>query len=341
MNERRRDKRVAVDLPITVKVGKRPLSGVTLNVSFHGLSVKLDETPPLRQLVHIDLNLPPGKQFTAHAMVVHGADGLLGLEFFGRSSHPEWDEFVQTQLRAAPLTNPNAAAVTTNPRVSVPPPLPPPLPPRNPATTGGAPPPPAPPPNPGPSAPGPTVPGAPPPPIPGTSSSGVMAAVTPPTAPMAVPPILSGSLPPAAQPVAQAPSVAPPPPPPMPHHPTPPPYAGQERRRAPRVHMQLELRLRTRRSIHTAHTVDVSMLGATIIVADHQAQLGETVIVNLIQPGTSFSFRRDGVVKRISVVEGPWSHVGVEFAMLEPVREVLFAEFMNTAYATLKGPPAG
>lgn len=105
--------------------------------------------------------------------------------------------------------------------------------------------------------------------------------------------------------------------------------------------MQLELRLRTPRSIHTAHTVDVSMLGATIIVPDQQAQLGETVIVNLIQPGTSFSFRRDGVVKRISSVEGPWSHVGVEFATLEPVREVLFAEFMNTAYATLKGPGAG
>lgn len=105
--------------------------------------------------------------------------------------------------------------------------------------------------------------------------------------------------------------------------------------------MQLELRLRTPRSIHTAHTADVSMLGATIIVPDQQAQLGETVIVNLIQPGTSFSFKRDGVVKRISAVQGPWSHVGVEFTMLEPVREVLFAEFMNTAYATLKGPGAG
>src|SRR5690606_31406778 len=125
---------------------------------------------------------------------------------------------------------------------------------------------------------------------------------------------------------------------PAPHPPTPPPYDGPERRRAPRIHMQLELRLRTPRPLHTAHPVDVSMLRATIAVTDLQAQLGEPVIVNLIQPGTSFSFRRDGVLRRISPVEGPWSHVGVEFGPLEPTREVLFAEFMNAAYATLKGP---
>ena len=79
------------------------------------------------------------------------------------------------------------------------------------------------------------------------------------------------------------------------------------------------------------------MLGATLAVLDIQAQIGEPVILNLIQPGTSFSFRRDGVVRRIVPIEGSWSHVGVEFAPLEPVREVLFAEFMNTAYAALKG----
>lgn len=108
--------------------------------------------------------------------------------------------------------------------------------------------------------------------------------------------------------------------------------------------MQLELRLRTPRSIHTAQTADVSMLGATLIVSDLQAQTGEPVIVNLIQPGTSFSFRRDGVLRRIDAVpaaEGSWSHAGVEFGPLDPTRELLFAEFMNTAYATLKGGDGG
>ena len=71
MNERRKDKRAPVDLPITIKVGKRPLAGSTVNVSFHGLCVKVDETPPLRQLVHIDVNLPTGKAFTAQIILIH------------------------------------------------------------------------------------------------------------------------------------------------------------------------------------------------------------------------------------------------------------------------------
>ena len=44
---------------------------------------------------------------------------------------------------------------------------------------------------------------------------------------------------------------------------------------------------------------------------------------------------RGVILRRITPVEGPWVHVGVEFAQLEPMREVLFAEFMNAAYAAL------
>jgi len=100
--------------------------------------------------------------------------------------------------------------------------------------------------------------------------------------------------------------------------------------------MRLELRLRTARSIHTAYTVVVSMIGSTLVVSELQGQLGESVILNLIQPGTNFSFRRDGVIRRITPVDPTWSHVGVEFAPLEPMREILFAEFMNTAFAALQ-----
>ncbi|NUP09243.1 MAG: PilZ domain-containing protein [Polyangiaceae bacterium] len=303
MNERRRDKRAPIDLPITIKVGKRPLSGSTINASFHGLSVKLDETPPIRQLVQIDVALPTGKSVTAHAMVVHAADGVIGLEFFGRSTNPDWDEFVQQQLRSPGASiAPGPSAPTqlspgTNPKVSIPPPLP-----RSASV---------------------------PPPMPTTPPGARPAPPIPPQPPQ----------PPAPPQPPQAPQPPSPPtgPGPAPASPTPPPYAGPERRRAPRIHMQLELRLRTPRSIHTAQTVDVSMIGATVAVSDLQAQIGEPVIVNLIQPGTSFSFRRDGVLRRISPVEGAWAHVGVEFTPLEPVREVLFAEFMNTAYAALKG----
>lgn len=304
MNERRKDKRFPIDLPITVKAGKKQFAGSTVNVSFHGLLVKVDETPPLRQLVHIDLSLPPGKPFTGHAMVVHAAEGLIGLEFFGRSTNPDWDEFVQGMMRN-PVTNPAAIAIPGLPAAG--------------PSPGGI------------VLPTRTPSGA---PLPQTNPRMAAPTLASPSAPSAPP------MPPHMTPAGPRPSpVAPPPPPPLPSpaQAPPAPYAGPERRRAPRIGMQLELRLRTPRSIHAAHTVDVSMIGATLIVSELQAQVGEPVIVNLIQPGTSFSFRRDGVIRRVVPVEGPWVHAGIEFSALEPNREVLFAEFMNTAYAVLVG----
>jgi len=298
MNERRRDKRLPVELPITLKVGKKATFGTTVNVSFHGMSVHIDEPPPIRQLVQVELDLAPGKAFSAHMMVVHVADKNIGLEFFGRSNNPDWDEFVQGTMRSP----------TTNPRLSAPPPLPV----NNPNVIS--------------VPPGPNI--------------GIVAPVGALAGPLAsnqlgtnpnvgVPPGLphtpAKGIPAAPRPPAQS---APPG-----------PYAGPERRRAPRIQMKLELRLRTPRSIHTAFTSDVSMIGATILVSDLQAGPGETLIVNLIQPGTSFSFRRDGTLKWARPLEAPWTQIGVEFLALEQMRELLFAEFMNTAYAALQKSP--
>ena len=78
------------------------------------------------------------------------------------------------------------------------------------------------------------------------------------------------------------------------------------------------------------------MLSAGILLQESQITQGDQVIEHLIQPGTSFSFRRDGSVKRITNLDGGWVHVGIEFTPLEPMREVLFADFMNVAYATLQ-----
>jgi len=295
MNERRRDKRLNVELPVTLKVGKKPLFGSTVNVSFHGLSVTVDDPPPIRQLVQVELDLTTGKTFAAHMMVVHVSDKTIGLEFFGRSNNPDWDDFVQGAMRQ-PATNPNMSGPppmpTTNPNiVSIP---------RAPnigviAPVGALA---------GPlsknqlgTSPNVAVPGG----FPGTPARGV-SAVARPSAPQG-------------------------------------PYAGPERRRAPRIGMKLELRLRTLRSIHTAFTSDVSMIGATVLVSDLQAGIGETLIVNLIQPGTSFSFRRDGTLKWARSLEAPWTQIGVEFSGLEQMREMLFAEFMNTAFAALQKSP--
>jgi hypothetical protein len=263
MNERRRDRRNSVEIPIIVKVGKKAHAVTTANVSFKGLSVRMEEPPPVRNLVQLDIDLPSGR-LTGHAMVVHVSDKLVGLEFFGRGLGQEWDDYVQSLGR--PSLGPPGAAPHTS---SVPP-----------------------------------HPSVPAPPLPTTPARPVTApVVSQPTGPRTGP---------------QA-------------------FAGAERRRAPRIPLRLELRLRTPRSIHSGFTTEVSMLSAGLLIQDVQATVGEQVILNLIQPGTSFSFRRDGTIRRTTALEGGWTHLGVEFTALEPMREVLFADFMNVAYATLQG----
>jgi hypothetical protein len=278
MNERRRDRRHPVELPVTMKVGKKSFSGTTVNVSFKGLRVKADDLPTVRQLVQLEMLLG-SDSFSAHAMVVHAGTGAVGLEFFGRTNNPAWDEFVQGLARQPTGGTPAAGvpiAPTTNPNVQVP---------AYAAAHGSV------------RPPGPQI----------TPAAGTNISVAPPR-------------------LGRRTGGA--------------PYAGPERRRAPRIAMQLELRLRTTRSIHTAYTTDVSMLSAGVLLSELTSPPGEPVILNLIQPGTNFSFRRDGVIKRVSPVDATWTHVGIEFTPLEPMREVLFADFMNSAYATLqaKGP---
>lgn len=303
MNERRRDRRFHLDTQAVLKVGKKPLSGTVLNVSFHGLAVKIDDDaapPPLRQLVQVELSLPSGAPFSAHCMVIRVDGPVVGIEFFGRTSNPEWDELVQGLSRASVLP-PSPMPTLAQPPI---------------------------PPSPGNDRPGPRPPPAPPPSRRGPSPGPPGPPPAPPAPPQRPAPPLAA--PPAPPPQPPAPPPQPPAPPPRPVE----PYNGAERRRAPRVDMRLELRLRTTRSIHTAFTSSVSMTGVTVLLPEGEVSEGESIIINLIQPGTSFSFRRDGVVRRVIVVGGT-RHLGVEFSALDPMREVLFAEFMNTAYSTL------
>jgi hypothetical protein len=361
MNERRKEQRLGADLLVQIKAGKKTISGTVYDASMHGLFVACDEPPGMRQLVQIEVSLPSGSKMTAHTMVVHhgGATKGAGLEFFGKGDRPEWDELIR-QLARNPMQH-RAPTFSTGGYPS-------------PAMSGGHPPvamsaPPAPP---QPSSPG-ARPGPPPPPqrsVPSPPGAGGLPQVAvPPAAPsspgFAAPRISNLPNPPSslgmhqltpAGGVQQPPGVAvsasmPPqgPPAQLPPHVLAAArgilrigaaYGGAERRVAPRVKMQLELRLRTSRSIHVAHTIDISMMGVGVLVADCPAQIGEQVIVNLIQPGTSMSFRRDGTVSRVTTVLGSWLHVAIHFAPVDPMREVLFANFMNTAYAALN-PSSG
>ena len=269
MNERRRDRRNPVEIPVIVKMGKKALAATTVNVSFKGICLKLDNPPPVRNLVQLEIDLPSAR-LSGHAMVVHVSENMVGMEFFGRGLGQEWDDHVQSIGRTSLGPPPGGGSP------SMPPPLP--------AM---------------PAVPVPTTPARP-------ITAPVVATPPPPTGPTS-PQLSAGGA-----------------------------FAGAERRRAPRIPLRLELRLRTPRSIHSGYTTEVSMLSAGMLVQDIQIAMGEPVIVNLIQPGTSFSFRRDGVVKRQTPLEGGWTHVGIEFSALEPMREVLFADFMNVAFATLQ-----
>jgi Tfp pilus assembly protein PilZ len=80
--DQRRETRHAVKLPATLVRGKKePLSLLTQDVSFRGLFVRTDTPPALRQLVKIEIAVPPDhRKLLLHGMVVHvirpDADGI-------------------------------------------------------------------------------------------------------------------------------------------------------------------------------------------------------------------------------------------------------------------------
>jgi hypothetical protein len=313
VNERRKDRRYPVEIAASIKLGKKVLTGRLMNASFNGLAVQVPDAPGTRQLVQLEVQLPAGgEKFSAHAMVIHGGTTHVGLEFFGRSAKPAWDEFVQQLSRgivppAAPNPLPEAAA----------PPPPPPPPPEPavmvPSIVSG-----------GPAittplafgGPRPAAPPGPPPPPPRSN---------PGTVPMAP------ARPPAPPPPAPSRPVAPPPTPAA----APGPYSGPERRRAPRVALAIELRMRTPRAALDGQTFNISMAGILALVNDPSVTPGEPVAINLLQPRTSMTFRRDGMVSRVYPVDGGRMLLGIDFAPLDSMQEVLFADFLNTAYATL------
>jgi hypothetical protein len=297
VNERRKDRRHPVEIAATVKVGKKVLTGRLLNASFNGLAIEVPDAPGTRQLVQIEVDIPgQAAKFGAHAMVIHGGPTHVGLEFFGRSAKPAWDDFVQQLARG--VVFPSA-----------------------PSAVAPAPPPPPPTPAPAMTVPSLVTPGAPAIPV-----------------PMAPPPMAP---PPMAPPPMAPPPMAPPPmaPPPAPAAPPPPsgPYMGQDRRRAPRVELPVELRMRTSRAALEGRTLNLSMAGLRAVVADRTVAPGEPVAINLLQPRTNAAFRRDGVIVRVEPFDAQWTAIAIDFAILDPATELQFAEFLNAVYAIVHG----
>jgi hypothetical protein len=105
--ENRREPRYAVRLPATLLRGKRePVRLETVDVSVHGLYLRTAEPPPMRQLVKVELRLPPdGRAIVLHGMIVFvrkepegDVPAGVGLSLVGLDGAllSAWDDFVRS-----------------------------------------------------------------------------------------------------------------------------------------------------------------------------------------------------------------------------------------------------
>jgi hypothetical protein len=105
--ENRREPRFTIRLPATLLRGKREaLRLETADVSVHGLFLRTDEPPPLRQLVKVEIILPAtGRRLLLHGMVVFvrkvpdgGMPVGIGVQLVGLDGEllATWDEFVRS-----------------------------------------------------------------------------------------------------------------------------------------------------------------------------------------------------------------------------------------------------
>jgi len=124
-DEQRREARYAFQIPAVLWRGKRALDVVTEDVSFRGLFLRVNAPPAVRQLVEIEMVLPPdNKRVRLHGMVVYlirAADGDehapgIGVELRGLSgiAHAAWEAFVrdvQEKSRKKPSARPKLTGV--------------------------------------------------------------------------------------------------------------------------------------------------------------------------------------------------------------------------------------
>ena len=105
--EKRRHRRLAVSLPLTITTATGKIDLTTEDVSFSGLFVRTDDPAPLRRLVKLHLTMPDTKeQMEMLAMVVYTVSAEqskrfskppgMGLNLYGLNaqSRLKWREFV-------------------------------------------------------------------------------------------------------------------------------------------------------------------------------------------------------------------------------------------------------
>src|SRR5687767_13287668 len=113
-------------VPVVVGAGRNRLRGETEDVSFSGLFVVVEVELASRQLVVVDVELPEGGIFSAHAMVAFiraagpGRRAGAGLKFFGldREALGRWVKFVRA-VRERELAAPSTPEARRAPRAAV------------------------------------------------------------------------------------------------------------------------------------------------------------------------------------------------------------------------------
>jgi hypothetical protein len=109
LHDRRRDERtrISVTARIVVRGGTIPVEMV--DASVRGLFLRMEEAPPIRQLLKLALDMPSGTRIY-HAVVVRIVEDQLGragvgLRFFALNGEnkTEWESHVAQALRNASM----------------------------------------------------------------------------------------------------------------------------------------------------------------------------------------------------------------------------------------------
>jgi hypothetical protein len=107
LSDRRRDQRtrISLDARILVRSGAIPVEMV--DASVRGLFLRMEEAPPIRELIKLAVDLPSGTR-VFHAVVVRIVEDQLGhagvgLRFFALNGEnkSEWESFIAQALRNA------------------------------------------------------------------------------------------------------------------------------------------------------------------------------------------------------------------------------------------------
>ncbi len=106
---RRFEERYKIALPVRLTTGRRTVHLATDDVSYHGLFLRTDTPPDLRELVRLSVDLPTGVTVTLHGMAVHvvrpgdprGRLPGVGVQFYAvdRNTLSTWSTMVRELAR--------------------------------------------------------------------------------------------------------------------------------------------------------------------------------------------------------------------------------------------------